>query len=199
MRYERVKELTALLSVLSVGITLGVAALTEVSFKSEVFPLIAGIMGVLAGTAAYTSIVWSRRLARARARKRVFLIYAREDLDAARRLAEFLRERGFRPWLDVDEVAPGEVWKKSVLRALEESAVALVLVSEHLGKKGFVQEELKVALSALQERQRGVSPVIPVRLSESPVPDSLGEIQWVNLFDPNGLERLEHGLNRATG
>lgn len=198
MRYDRVKEFTALLSILSVGITLGVATLTELSFKSERFPLIVGIASALAATAAYTSILWSRRLARARERKRVFLIYAREDLDIARRLSVFLRERGFRPWLDVDEIAPGEVWKKSVLRALEESAVALVLVSENLGKKGFVQEELKVALSTLQERQQDVSPVIPVRLSESPVPEALGDVQWVNLFDPDGFERLEHGLNRAT-
>lgn len=198
MRYDRVKELTALLSILSVGITLGVATLTELSFKSEQFPLIVGIAGALAATAAYTSILWSRRLARARERKRVFLIYAREDLDMARQLSEFLKERGFRPWLDVDEIAPGEVWKKSVLRALEDSAVALVLVSEHLGKKGFVQEELKAALSTLQGRQQDVSPVIPVRLSNSPVPEALGDVQWVNLFDPDGFDRLEHGLNRAT-
>lgn len=198
MRYERVKAYTALLSILSVAITLGVALLTEVSFKSELFPVIAGVAGVLAATAAYTSILWSRRLARARERKRVFLIYAREDLDTARRLAEFLRERGFRPWLDVDEITPGEVWKKAVLSALEESAVALVLVSDHLGKKGFVQEELKAALGMLQERHRDVSPVIPVRLNDSPVPEALGDVQWVNLFEPDGLARLESGLKKVT-
>lgn len=198
MRSERVKELTAVLSVLSVAITIGVTALTEIPVKSELFPRIAGLAVFLAATAAYVSIFWSRKLAHARDRKRIFLIYAREDLDKARWLSGALRERGFRPWLDVEEIVAGEVWKKSVLRALEESAVALVLVSEHIGKKGFVQEELKAALSTLQERRRDVSPVIPVRLTDSPVPEALGDIQWVNLFDPDGLERLENGLKRVT-
>lgn len=198
MRYESLKKFTALLSILSAAITLGAALVAKVTFKSDLFPLIAGVAGILAATAAFTSIFSSRRLASAREGRNVFLIYAREDLDAARKLAGSLREWGFRPWLDVDEIRPGEVWKKTVLRALEESAVALVLVSDHLAKKGFVQEELKAALEMLQERQRDVSPVIPVRLTDSPVPEALGDVQWVNLFDSDGFARLEEGLRNVT-
>lgn len=199
MRYERIKELTAVLSVVSVGITVWVATVGDFTFQSELFPVIVGVAGVIAGFAAFTSIVWSRRLERARSMKHVFLIYAREDLKEARRIALFLRERGFKPWLDVDEIAPGEIWKKSVIRALEESAVALVLVSEHLDKAGFVQEELTAALATLQERHRDVSPVIPVRLTDTSVPTALGDVQWVNLFEPDGLERLEAGLSKVAG
>lgn len=199
MRYERKKEFTALLSVLSVVIAMGAALTVNLVFDgySKSFAFFTGVAATIAAAAAYSSIMISRRLSKERERRRVFLIYAREDLDAARRLATELREHGFTPWLDVDEITPGQVWQKAVIRALEESAVALVLISPHLAKKGFVQEELKVALDTLQEREKDVSPVVPVRLEETAeVPERLAHVQWVNLFEDTGMERLLTGLSR---
>jgi len=161
------------------------------------FTVITAVAAGIAALAASISIMGSRRLAREREPRRIFLIYAREDLEAARRLAAELREHGFHPWLDVDEITPGQVWQKAVIRALEESAVALVLVSEHLAKKGFVQEELKVAMETLQEQERDFSPVVPVRLDNSEIPERLSHVQWVNLFEETGMERLLSGLNRV--
>jgi hypothetical protein len=199
MRYERAQVFGALLSVLSVVATLGLSVFDFSDGRSGIFPVVASIAAVLAATAAYTTIVWSRRLVSAREKKQVFLIYAREDLPEARRITEFLRARGYHPWLDVDNITPGEVWKKAILGALEESAVALVLVSDHLiNKTGFVHVELRTALRVLQEAHRNVSPLIPVRLDNSQVPDTLSDLQWVNLFEPDGFERLDAGLRRIT-
>ncbi|MBI4840385.1 MAG: toll/interleukin-1 receptor domain-containing protein [candidate division NC10 bacterium] len=163
MRYQRRKEFTAFLSVFSVAITM-TAALTMnllIDGFTRSFTVITAGAAAIAALAASMSIMLSRHLDRERERRRVFLIYAREDLEAARRLAGELREYGFNPWLDVEEITAGQVWQKAVIRALEESVVALVLVSQHLAKKGFVQEELKVALETLQERERDLSPVVP--------------------------------------
>jgi hypothetical protein len=160
MRYERKKELSALLSIVSVVVTLGVALTSKVLVERESFVIMSGIAALLAASGAYISVMWSRRLAREREKGRIFLIYAREDIEAARRLTHELKERGFHPWLDVNEITPGQVWRKAVLRALEESAAALVLVSPNLEKNGFVQEELKVALETLQESEKDVSPVL---------------------------------------
>ena len=152
---------------------------------------------LLAGSAAFVNIMLSQRLSRKREQQWIFLIYAREDIQVARKLAAELREHGFKPWLDVEEIVPGQVWQNAVLRAIEQSAAALVLVSEHISKRGFVQEELKAALNVLQERDKNISPVIPVRLDNSEVPEKLSHIQWVNLFEENGMERLMAGLSRA--
>lgn len=196
MRYESRKELTAMLSVISVFITLSTAIILFGGF-SDTFTYATVIAAAIAAAAAFSSILLSRRLSRERERRRVFLIYAREDLDAARKLAAELREHGFFPWLDVDEITPGQIWQKAVIRALEESAVALVLISSHLAKKGFVQEELKVALDTLQEREKDMSPVVPVRLEETAkVPERLAHVQWVDLFEDAGMERLMSGLSR---
>jgi hypothetical protein len=73
----------------------------------------------------------------------------------------------------------------------------LVLVSEHLAKKGFVQEELKVAMETLQEQERDFSPVVPVRLDNSEIPERLSHVQWVNLFEETGMKRLLSGLSRV--
>lgn len=197
MRYERRKEITAALSIISVFIALMAVFFTKtlISGYSRSFVLITGFAAIVAALAAIMSIMISQRLAKERVKRRVFIIYAREDLEAARKLSANLRELGFNPWLDVDEISPGQVWRKSVINALEKSSMALVLISKHLAKKGFVQEELKVAMGILQEREKDISPVIPVRLDESEVPESLSHIHWVNLFEENGIDRLVKGLS----
>jgi hypothetical protein len=205
MRYERKKELSALLSVLSVFVTLGLGFISNILatsdalnalLESHFLTIIAGIAVVLAAGGAYQSIMLSRHLTLKREKQRIFLIYAKEDLDAARKLTDELKERGFHIWLDVEEIVPGQIWRKAILKALEESRAALVLVSQNLEKKGFVQEELKVALETLQENEKDVSPVVPVLLGNAPVPDVLSHIQAVNLSEPGGIERLEEGLKR---
>lgn len=199
MRYERRKEFTALLSMSSVGLALmtGFLANFFAGDVSDSITAITVLATALAAVAASMSILITRRFERERERRRVFLIYAREDIEVARRLAADLKESGFRPWLDVDEIVPGQIWQKAVLKALEESAVALVLVSKNLAKKGFVQEELKVALESLQERDKEISPIVPVKLDDSEVPEQLAHIQWVNLNEEGGLERLLSGLSRV--
>ncbi len=200
MRYERQKELTAFLGIVSVLMIVIVAFITNVFMGglSKLLILVIVLAASLAAVAALMSIMVSRRLGREREKRRVFLIYACEDLEAARKLAADLRERGFNPWLDIEEITPGQVWQKTVIHALEKSAAAIALVSKYFSKKGFVQEELKVALEILQEREKDISPIIPVRLDDSEVPERLSHIHWVNLFDENGMDLLSKGLSRVT-
>lgn len=200
MRYERRKEITAFLSITSVLVTI-VAALSMNMFidgLTKSFTLVTGISALIAAMAAIMSIMMSRHLERERERRRIFLIYAREDIEAARQLADELKQNGYNPWLDVLEITPGQIWQRAVLRALEESSIAIVLISQHLSKQGFVQKELKIALDTLQEKEKDMSPVIPVRLDDSPVPDRLSHVQWVNLFEANGMERLLMGLSKIS-
>lgn len=198
MRYERSKQLAALLSLLSVAAALTVTSDLLGVVRSGTDLVMIGTVAatVSAGFAALISLYWSRRLAFEREKQRIFIIYSKADLDVAQQLAIDLRERGFSPWLDVEEITPGQVWRKAILSALEESVAALLLVSPNLEQSGFVLEELKVALSTLQEFEPNVSPVIPVRLADVPVPQELAHVSWVDLFDPNGPDRLETGLRR---
>ena len=86
------------------------------------------------------------------------------------------------------------------MKGIAESAVALYLVSENLKDSNkFVGEELKAAMSVMRSRDESFSPVIPVRLDDSVVPQELGDVHWVDLRDKDGLEKLEKGLKRVLG
>lgn len=199
MRHEWQGAFGGVLSITSVLVALGAAILaTFVKGGAEAFALSTAVAAAIAAVAATLAIISSRRLTREREQRGVFLIYAREDLASAQKIAERLRHHGFKPWLDVEELDPGQVWQKAVIRALERSAAAVVLVSEHLAKRGFVQQELRVALDTLQAKGEDATPIIPVRIDDSPVPEALSHIHWVNLWDENGMDRLVAGLARVT-
>jgi hypothetical protein len=193
VKYENTKYLTAIISSLSVMIAFFAVA------SSSTIAIIILISAIFAGASAFISISYSKRLSIEREKNRIFIIYAREDLNSARKLWQDLKDRGFNPWLDVEEILPGAVWRKSVLQSLEMSAAAVVLISENLKmKRGFAQKEVKAALEVLQERGKGESPLIPIRLNDTSVPKMLSHIQWVDLFENDGLDRLEVGLKRIT-
>ncbi len=200
MSYQDRKGCIAVLIVFSVFITIIAAVFVQIFSVGDsilFFEIVAGGAALVAGLASYLNIMMSRRLSKAREQQRIFIIYAREDIDVARKLVTELREHGFKPWLDLDEITAGEIWQKAVIRALEESAVALVLISKNLSKNGFVNEELKVALETLQAPKRDMSPLLPVRLDDSEVPKQLSHVQWVDLYEKNGMEQLLNGLAKA--
>ncbi len=197
MKYESNKAVAAGLSVISIIIAFAAVLVDVLPWSKYGIIFIAALISAIgAGITLYIS----RQLAEKRKMRQVFLIYAKEDIEKAKSLAQELKQRGFNPWLDIDEILPGQVWKKAVLSALEESSAALVLITENLAaKKGFVIKELEAAMEVLQENEKGISPVIPVRLSDSvKVPDKLSHIQWVNLFEKDGMDLLFRGLKRAT-
>lgn len=199
MSYKRRKEITALLSLLSVLMTITVALFANIFSNgpfTNSFISVTSIAALVAAMAATMSIMISRRLAMEREKRTIFIIYAREDLEAAREIASALKKHGFNPWLDVDEITPGQIWQKAVINALERSALAIVLVSKNLDKKGFVQQELKTALEMLPQREEDISPVIPVVLDNSKVPEQLSHIQWVDLSKEDGFDRLLKGIKR---
>lgn len=92
----------------------------------------------------------------------VFLSYAREDQEYARRLAEFLRTQGLTIWLD-DEIAPGEFWSSVIDKQLARSSAIIVIMSPASGRSDWVLREFEVAADS------GV-PVFPLLLGEEPSP-----------------------------
>lgn len=131
----------------------------------------------------------------------VFISYAREDVAAAREVKDYLAARGFCVWLDVDEILPGERWRAAIERALAQASFVLVCLSTRsVGKRGFVQRELKIALDALQETLDEDIYLVPVRFDDCEIPRQLKDIQYIDLFEEGGAERLlkalEVGLDR---
>lgn len=200
MRFERKKEFSALISLASVLIAIissAAAFLDLKGFPTQLVAFSAAAFG--AAISASLSVLGSRQLARLRKAGHVFIIYARDDLEVARRLAGRMKDVGLSPWLDVDELVPGQVWKEVVLNALEESSVAVVLVSKNYEKSGFIRQEINAAMRLLQSDEDNIVPIVPVRIDDSSVPDELAKIQWIDLREDGAEENLLLRLTRATG
>ncbi|MEM7311345.1 MAG: toll/interleukin-1 receptor domain-containing protein [Planctomycetota bacterium] len=136
------------------------------------------------------------------AKPRVFISYAREDLDKAKRLKGELQLAGANPWIDVEDVLPGERWRDDVLRRIERCDVFVALFSSAYSRSDYVRSEVKVALHELETRPRGRISIIPLLLDESdPSDQQLLGTQRISMHPQwgEGLEKLTRalGLNRG--
>lgn len=127
---------------------------------------------------------------------RIFISYAREDQPRVRELYDLLVEAGYHPWLDREHLLPGQQWEPIIKRALKQSHFALVCLSAtSINKRGFLQKEIKQALEQALEKFEDDVWLIPARLDDCDVPDALAHIQWVDLFDDDGLQQLLAAMN----
>jgi hypothetical protein len=128
-------------------------------------------------------------------RLRIFLIHSSADNLAVRELYQRLRADGFDPWLDEEDLLPGQDWRQEILRAVRAADVVLVCLSRNsIGRSGYTQKEIKLALDVADEQPEGSIVVIPVRLEECNIPDRLHNLHGVNLFEEQGYERLVRAL-----
>jgi transcriptional regulator with XRE-family HTH domain len=126
---------------------------------------------------------------------KVFICHASSDKPAARELYQRLKGEGFVPWLDEEDLLPGQNWKRAIPKAVSDSHVVVVCLSgAAVNRQGFVQKEIGYALDVAAEQPEDTIFIIPVRLEECAVPDRLSEWQWVNLYEPRGYELLLRAL-----
>ena len=119
----------------------------------------------------------------------VYLSYAHEDEKEVRELYRKLSDAGFNPWMVSEDVRPGEDWIKSSQRAIRETDIFLAILSKNRAQRsGFYEQELDLALK-IKESKEGVY-LVPVRLEDCEVPDSLKTILWIDLFEDDGWDRL---------
>lgn len=130
---------------------------------------------------------------------RVFISYASEDFNRVEPLYEKLLEARFEPWIDKKNIVPGEKWEQSIWRAVRRADFFLVCISnKSVSKRGFLQREVRRALTIWREKLEEDIYLIPVRLENCEVPENLSEFQWVNLFEENGFESLVTALYKGT-
>lgn len=127
---------------------------------------------------------------------KIFLSYASPDSEQARKLFEFLRGRGADPWLDVENLLPGQDWKLEIQKALEDAdVIVLCLSKESVSREGYVQKEMRLAMERGLEMPEGEIFLIPARLEECDLPHRLRDYQWVDVFTESGMNKLVRSLN----
>jgi hypothetical protein len=125
----------------------------------------------------------------------IFLSYAREDRARVEQVYDSLQSEGFSPWMDARDIMAGQEWSSIIGQAIRSADFMLVFVSRNsVSKRGYVQREIRAALELLSELPEGATFLIPVRLDESEPPEPLRTIQFVDLFESSGWEKLLQGL-----
>lgn len=131
---------------------------------------------------------------------RIFLCHASEDKPALRTLYGRLKGDGYRPWLDEEEILGGQDWNLEIRKAVKAAQVVLVCLSKSsVSKEGYLQRELRFALEAAEEKPEGAIFLIPVRLEECLIPERLKPLQWVDLFQEGGYDKLRRALEKRAG
>ncbi len=124
----------------------------------------------------------------------VFISYARKDYESALRLHNDLKNLGVTPWLDSEDLLPGEKWETNINKVIKTCTYFIALLSSHsVSKKGFVQKEIKRALDVLDEFPDSTIYLIPARLDDcEPNNEKLQAIHRVDLFPSyeDGLKRI---------
>ena len=119
-----------------------------------------------------------------------FISHSTKDKPFVRKLAADLVSNGVRVWLDEQQILVGDSIPEKIAQGLAESDFFLLVVSKSSVESPWVKKELNNAL--VQEIERRKVTVLPIKLDEAKVPDSIGEKLYANFTGSyeEGLRRL---------
>jgi TolB-like protein len=120
--------------------------------------------------------------------KAIFLSYASQDADAARRIGDALREAGLEVWFDQSELRGGDAWDEMIRRQIAECALFIPVISAATAARleGYFRLEWTLADQRTQRMARTKTFIVPVCIdatieSGSDVPESFVRVQWSRL------------------
>ena len=138
----------------------------------------------------------------------VFLSYASEDAQAAKRICGALRTAGIEVWFDQSELRGGDVWDSAIRKQIRSCALFIPVISANTNARieGYFRLEWKLAL----DRSHLLAPnqpfLLPVAIDDTPqsderLPDRFRELQWTRLAGgdtpPAFVERIQRLLSPA--
>ena len=85
--------------------------------------------------------------------------------------------------VDEKKLRPGQDWETEIEKAVEAADAVIVLLSNSSVKKeGYIQKELRFALSIALEKPEDTIFIVPLRLDDCFVPRSMKSIEYVDYF-----------------
>src|SRR3954470_10926333 len=102
--------------------------------------------------------------------KAVFLSYAREDSEAARRIANALRAFGVEVWFDQAELHGGDAWDANIRKQIRDCALFVPVISANtqVRAEGYFRLEWKLAADRSHLIARDHPFLVPVVIDDTP-------------------------------
>ena len=115
----------------------------------------------------------------------IFLSYASQDAEAARRICESLRAVGIEVWFDQSELRGGDVWDRQIRKQIHDCALFMPIISVHTQARleGYFRREWKLAVDRTNDMAEEKPYLVPIVIDDTSdraatVPDKFREVQW---------------------
>jgi hypothetical protein len=136
----------------------------------------------------------------------VFLSYASQDSEAAKRIAEALRAAGVEVWFDQSELRGGDSWDQKIRKQIKECALFVPVISVNTQSRleGYFRREWRMAIDRSHDMDDDMPFLLPVVVDDTPdagarVPERFRERQWTRLpageTPPGFAERVKRLLD----
>ena len=119
----------------------------------------------------------------------IFLSYASQDVEAARRICDALRAVGLEVWFDQSALRGGDAWDASIRRQIKECALFVPVVSANTQarEEGYFRREWNLAVSRTLDMADDKAFLLPVVIdatldAKARVPEKFREVQWTRLL-----------------
>ena len=136
----------------------------------------------------------------------IFLSYASQDADAARRICDSLRAAGLEVWFDQSELRGGDAWDQSIRKQIKECALFIPVISASTDSRpeGYFRLEWKLAVDRshlMADDQPFFVPVILGDIAEptARVPEKFRERQWTRLKDEASINAFAVRVGKLLG
>lgn len=131
----------------------------------------------------------------------VFLSYASQDAEAAKRICEALRAGGIEVWFDQSELRGGDAWDRQIRKRIHDCALFVPIISQqtHERLEGYFRREWRLAVERAGDMAENKAFLVPIVIDNTTdrdpsVPEKFRELQWTRLPDgqvpPAFIERV---------
>jgi len=134
--------------------------------------------------------------------KPIFISYASQDVEAARRICEALRASGLEVWFDQSELRGGDAWDAKIRGQIRECALFLPIVSANTEGRaeGYFRREWRLAVERMHDLADDEPFLLPIVVDDTRtalrVPERFRERQWTYLR--NGEDEVTPFVARVT-
>ncbi|MDB6127240.1 MAG: cellulose synthase subunit BcsC, partial [Verrucomicrobia bacterium] len=135
--------------------------------------------------------------------KPVFLSYASQDADAAKRICDALLAAGVEVWFDQSELRGGDAWDAKIRRQIKECAlfVPLITANTNARPEGYFRLEWKLAVDRSHLLAEDHPFLFPIAIGDvvqetARVPDKFRDVQWTRMRLDETPAELAHRVAR---
>jgi TolB-like protein/Tfp pilus assembly protein PilF len=118
----------------------------------------------------------------------VFLSYASQDVEAARRICDALRAAGIEVWFDQRELRGGDAWDHKIRQQIRDCAlfIPIISVNAQARSEGYFRLEWRLADQRTHLMGKSRAFLVPVcvddtREVDADIPDSFASVHWTRL------------------